>query len=94
MAQNTKNFESSGNDIRLYPNPNSGIFTLNYQIKDVANVDVIVEDVTGKLIYQIALDTNTNSIILHLNTVKSGIYFVKLMSGKEIISVNKVIINN
>jgi hypothetical protein len=94
IAQNTKNFESNGNDIHLYPNPNNGIFTLNYQLKNVANAEVIVEDVTGKLIYQKKLNTEITDTVLQLTDAKNGIYFVKVMNGKEILSVNKVVINN
>jgi hypothetical protein len=78
----------------LYPNPNNGIFTLNYQIKDVADAEVIVEDVTGKLIYQKKLNMEITDAILKLTDAKNGIYFVKVVNGKEILSVNKVIINN
>jgi hypothetical protein len=94
IAQNTKNFESNGNEVHLYPNPNNGIFTLNYQIKDVADAEVIVEDVTGKLIYQKKLNMEITDAILKLTDAKNGIYFVKVVNGKEILSVNKVIINN
>jgi hypothetical protein len=79
----------------LYPNPNNGIFTLSYNLaKDITEADVVITDVTGKLMYQNKLDTGNHSISLKLQNVQSGIYFVKVMNGKETISVNKVIINN
>ncbi len=79
---------------KLYPNPNNGNFTLNYQLRSNVNADVIIEDVTGKLMYSSKLDSNAKSVIISLTNVRNGIYFVKVMSGKEIISVNKVIIYN
>ncbi len=79
----------------MYPNPNNGIFILSYTLaKEVTEADVMITDVTGKLMYQDKLDTESHSISLKLQNTQSGIYFVKVMSGKEIISVNKVIINN
>jgi hypothetical protein len=95
LAQNASHFETKGNTINLFPNPNNGNFTLNYYLtKDVTEADVIVEDVTGKLIYQSTIDVNMESMNLHLTDAKTGIYFVKVMNGKEIISVHKVIITN
>jgi hypothetical protein len=44
--------------------------------------------------YQDKLDTQKQNISLNLQNAQSGIYFVKVMNGKETISVNKVIINN
>jgi hypothetical protein len=80
---------------KLFPNPNNGNFTLSYYLtKDVTEADVIVEDITGKLIYQSTIDVTMDNMSLHLTDAKTGIYFVKVMNGKEIISVNKVIITN
>ncbi|MBC7696548.1 MAG: T9SS type A sorting domain-containing protein [Burkholderiales bacterium] len=92
MAKPTKDFATKDNLINLYPNPNNGNFTLSYYIKDRKDAEVVIEDITGKLIYQSKMDTNSNNMILHLTNVRGGIYFVKIMNGKEIISVNKVII--
>jgi hypothetical protein len=79
----------------LYPNPNNGIFTLSYNLeKEITEADVVITDVTGKLMYQDKLDIENHNINLKLQNVQSGIYFVKIMSGKIIVSVNKVIINN
>ncbi len=80
---------------KLFPNPNNGNFTLSYYLtKDVTEADVIVEDITGKLIYQSTIDVTMDNMNLHLTDTKTGIYFVKVMNGKKIISVNKVIITN
>jgi hypothetical protein len=53
----------------------------------------MVEDVTGKLIYAAKLNVTSRSINMDLSNARNGIYFVKVISNKEIISVNKVIIN-
>lgn len=93
LNQNASHFETKGNTINLFPNPNNGNFTLSYYLtKEVTEADVIVEDITGKLIYQSNIDVTMDNMSLHLMDAKTGIYFVKVMNGKEIISVNKVII--
>ena len=79
---------------KLYPNPNNGNFTLKYDlIKEFTEAEVMVEDVTGKLIYAAKLNVTSRSINMDLSNARNGIYFVKVISNKEIISVNKVIIN-
>jgi hypothetical protein len=82
------------NTVSLYPNPNNGSFTLSYQLREDGEAELIVEDVTGKLIYQTKLNTKSNSMDINLKNTRNGIYFVKVMIGKEIIAVNKVIIND
>lgn len=79
----------------VFPNPNNGNFTLKYDfVKDITEAEVMVEDVTGKLIYAAKLNVTNRSINMDLSNTRNGIYFVKVISNKEIISVNKVIINN
>jgi hypothetical protein len=80
--------------IKIYPNPNNGNFTLSYQLINVTEADVSVEDITGKLIYTAKLDVQNRSIKMDLSNLRNGIYFVKVKGNKEIISVNKVVINN
>jgi hypothetical protein len=82
-------------EVKIFPNPNNGNFTLKYDfVKDITEAEVMVEDVTGKLIYTAKLNVQNRSINMNLSNVRNGIYFVKVMHNKEIISVNKVIINN
>jgi hypothetical protein len=81
--------------MKIYTNPNNGNFTLKYDfVKDITEAEVMVEDVTGKLIYATKLNVANRSINMNLTNINNGIYFVKVMHEKEIISVNKVIINN
>jgi hypothetical protein len=86
--------DAKNNIVNVYPNPNTGSFMISYQVKDKSDAEIIVEDISGRLIYHTKLDTQTNSMNLALNSVVNGIYFVKLMKGKETISVNKVVINH
>jgi hypothetical protein len=93
-AKNVKTFETKGNNVLLFPNPNNGNFTLSYQLVNVTEADVKVEDITGKLIYVAKLNVQNRSIKMDLTNLRNGIYFVKVIGNKEIISVNKVIVNN
>ena len=73
--------------IDIYPNPNSGTFTLSLQSENTATVYVM--DVLGDIIYQLQLNYSTIHQI-DLSTHPKGVYFVKVVSGDEII-VKKVV---
>ncbi|MBN4062154.1 MAG: hypothetical protein COA57_13430 [Flavobacteriales bacterium] len=75
------------NNVQIYPNPNSGTFTLSLQTENEASVYVM--DVLGEIIYQSQLNYSTTHQI-DLSNHPKGIYFVKVVSGDEII-VKKVV---
>lgn len=83
-----------GVQAKLYPNPNNGNFTLAYDLKKYNVAEVFIYDIGGRLIYQNKLSGQANNLDIQLNDVRNGIYFVKVLNGKEIISVHKVIINH
>ncbi|WP_313805358.1 T9SS type A sorting domain-containing protein [Flavobacterium sp.] len=65
---------SESNDVKLYPNPNNGVFTLD--LGTIKNLDINVYDTLGKLIYH---SSNNESIInINLNHLPSGLYIAQL----------------
>lgn len=62
--------------IKIYPNPNKGVFTINLGQTPKSDIEVKVYDVSGKLAYS----TIGNKIIFEINlpTLPTGVYFVKL----------------
>ncbi|MES2513619.1 MAG: T9SS type A sorting domain-containing protein [Bacteroidota bacterium] len=91
---NSKKQDLINNVVTIFPNPNVGSFTLSFQLKDKVQAEIVIEDISGRVIYQAKLSTQTNSMLLNLNDARNGVYFVKVMNGNETISVNKVIINH
>ncbi|MBL4624286.1 MAG: T9SS type A sorting domain-containing protein, partial [Flavobacteriales bacterium] len=75
--------------VKIYPNPNSGIFTLSIQTED--RVIIYITNVMGELIYQSTL-TNSDKRQIDLSHHAKGVYFVKVVSGKNIL-VKKIIHN-
>jgi hypothetical protein len=78
-------------NITVYPNPNRGTFNIDLRRLNTAK-EVIVElfTISGKLIYkslatQSLFEINTNNI--------SGIYFLRMTSGNQVIN-KKIIISN
>lgn len=72
----------SGNAIKLYPNPNEGVFTLELQDDMGLPVNLSLMDKLGRELYQEGIVANTTSIQLPA-TIEAGIYFVKLSSARK-----------
>jgi len=64
---------------KLYPNPNTGTFTISVENVNVKNMTVNVVNVLGKIVYKTIV---TQSVFdINLSNLPSGIYFVKLNEG-------------
>lgn len=79
----------SSASVKLYPNPNDGVFTLtlNSQQSDVVNINVY--DAIGSVIYSVKnLNTqNNNSEQINLQKIPSGMYYVEVKGNY----INKVL---
>jgi len=65
--------------MKVYPNPNSGVFTLDIQSPIVSDLNISVSNIQGKTVYQ----NNVNSVIHHNETIDltsfaKGMYFLKV----------------
>jgi endo-1,4-beta-D-glucanase Y len=79
-------FNDSSLNVSVFPNPNSGEFTINTPIES----QIKVFDAQGKII--LIKTVKTNSTILNLNKKASGFYFIQIEhDGKK--EVKKVILN-
>lgn len=79
-------------DFALYPNPNKGNFTLQFQSESNA-VEVFVHDILGKKVYtntfQSSGDFNQN---IQLQNITAGMYLVTVIDGNRR-TVKKIVIN-
>ncbi len=63
----------------IYPNPNTGIFTI--KLKQMNKALVKIFTTTGKLIYNKAM--NSDVININLTGYARGVYFVRIISGEK-----------
>src|SRR5205085_1657605 len=72
-----------GNDVKVYPNPNNGTFTIELPyIEDQAKITVT--DVAGKTIQnRIIRDGDGNKLIFNLGDAARGMYFVEVIYGDQ-----------
>jgi type IX secretion system substrate protein len=89
-----KNFQNNSSDVNIYPNPNNGVFTVSVNVlADEKTADIILTDITGRVIYKEQMDTHTGSASLPINTssLEKGTYFIQI-SNSQSSTVKKVII--
>ncbi len=81
-----KNFQNSASDVTIYPNPNNGLFTV--YVNGLANentTDVILTDITGRVVYKERLDTHPGSGSLPINAgnLEKGTYFIQISNSQS-----------
>jgi hypothetical protein len=78
----------------LFPNPNNGSFVLSYDIKNETDVELIMTDIAGRLVYKTSLDILNDLKQINTNDLQSGIYFVQLINqNNKLLWTDKVIIS-
>jgi hypothetical protein len=69
--------------IKVYPNPTKGI--LNIRLPHTNNIQITVFDVMGRQV--MALVSNSQELFINMETLKSGVYFLK--AGNETLKIIK-----
>ena len=84
----------SGNQIKLYPNPNNGNFIV--EIANVkGNAEVEVLNTLGSVIgvYNAILNESNHSIGINTIGLRGGMYFVKIKVNNTLLETKRVVIN-
>jgi hypothetical protein len=69
-------------DVKVYPNPNNGIFTVELPAGTDSKAQITVTDVRGKVIgIKSATDGGSNKIRLDLGDVARGVYYIEVTYG-------------
>lgn len=74
--------------IDIYPNPNNGSFNLILNADKSERINIIVTDVTGKLVFDDLLNISAgkNSYLINLSENPNGFYSLRLISGGGVIN--------
>ena len=77
----------------LFPNPSSDIVVVQSYLPVVSDLKIELFDVNGKLILEDTLKQGSTMCYLNLETVYSGMYFVKISDDKNSIT-KKVMVSH
>ncbi|PIV63082.1 MAG: hypothetical protein COS14_01130, partial [Bacteroidetes bacterium CG02_land_8_20_14_3_00_31_25] len=72
-------------EINIYPNPNTGSFTLNFTALQGNEAEIKVLNVLGKTVYfeKVSITQNEYFKEIELGKISTGIYFVQLKVGEK-----------
>ncbi|MBA2612335.1 MAG: T9SS type A sorting domain-containing protein [Bacteroidetes bacterium] len=78
---------SSLSGLLVYPNPNTGVFTIELNNGSVKNIDVM--DLTGRIV--LSNTTSNDKVDFNINTLANGVYYVRIQSNNmvEVIKIVK-----
>ncbi len=71
-------------DFSIYPNPTDKSFTTHFELNDPANINFMVYDVSGKLVYQ--LYKHLTSIIneeIDISFLRNGMYLIEITAENQ-----------
>lgn len=79
VTLSVNDIDSIDNDIKLYPNPNNGSFTISSSLP-MDKTKISVFDINGRLVYQTTLNKNTGILNerLNLQNLESGVYLIEI----------------
>jgi hypothetical protein len=94
IYSNTENNEIQSFFMKVYPNPNSGLFNIDFQLQDFKNNNRLyfnVTDLMGKsyLTHNIG---NQNNISLDISDLIPGVYILNLYSESNLVETQKILI--
>lgn len=98
LTENTLSIDTfSSEDLKVYPNPFYNTIEINFAEADISNeIDLIIYDIKGRLIYELnGLEIiNNRTLIENLEEIPIGTYFIKISDNKNKNSFVKQLIKN
>jgi hypothetical protein len=70
------------NDLRIYPNPNNGLFTID---NSEMITDVFISNLQGKVVYS-NMNVNSKKLNIDMNYLQRGMYMINIKTENDITS--------
>jgi hypothetical protein len=87
--------EEAGVMVKAYPNPAQDFTTIEYTLREGANVLVSITDLTGKIVYSNDLgkrDAGTSNIVINTTELNNGVYMYTLTINNKKVT-RRIIVN-
>jgi hypothetical protein len=79
-------------DVKLYPNPNNGTFTIECNVFENESAVLNIYDVTGKKIAKHFVNSKNKSLTINENSLDAGVYYYQITVNDKTIKSNKLVI--
>ena len=89
-----KKEELQAENLKFYPNPNNGLFQLNFTLAEKGKTTIKIFDINGVAVYSEVLRNFTGTYTKEIDLTKEipGIYFLQILQNKKIITKEIVIV--
>ena len=77
--------------ITISPNPNLGLFTIEFSVPTLAQTTLRISDGAGRILMEKQLATNSRKQIIEAPTLQAGMYFVQIVVKGKIIAIEKFV---
>jgi hypothetical protein len=86
--------EALGLNLKVYPNPSTGLFTVSFNAVETGQAHLTLTDVTGRVAHKqiVKVESGENQVAVDLSGNPQGVYLLQLRQG-EAKSVIRVILN-
>ncbi|MGZ3862720.1 MAG: T9SS type A sorting domain-containing protein [Bacteroidia bacterium] len=77
-------------DISIFPNPNNGVFTVQYDTKENSRIEII--DINGALVGTYNLPTIKTKVEVRNENLQNGVYLYRIISNNNMIKFGKIVV--
>ncbi|MBS1647869.1 MAG: T9SS type A sorting domain-containing protein [Bacteroidetes bacterium] len=82
-----------GNNINLFPNPNSGVFSIAVTLPEATNLNLIIINTLGQTVYTRSENNISNAVLnCDLSSLARGVYYANITDGNGTRTVKKIVI--
>ncbi len=92
-SNNNKTNNTSNPTFKLYPNPNNGDMTLEYNIAG-SKAQFVLYDITGKLVNSYDLNVKGNLFQVAQSNLRNGVYYYEIQVDGQVVKYDKIVIIN
>jgi hypothetical protein len=87
---------NSNTSVSIYPNPFTSIINLNIKSDDIQDIQIVVKNMLGQLVYQqaYALMSNNDMVQINLNQLSVGPYVIEVNNTNHNLLLTEKIIKN
>lgn len=82
---------SNESSLRIYPNPNSGDFTMKFDTRKINSSEVQIIDLNGRILQTETLQANRLEHTLSITALPTGVYLVKIIENGIPLWIEKIV---